>query len=159
MMAAFTQGQAVFEGAPLSATCRIRAVVEQYGPTDFLKQHAQFDESGYPRMKLPDSEQMDSIDHMLGILSSRIPNLMRFVNPIDNVHKDIPPVLIQHGRYDPCIPYQQAVELHQKITETAGEDRAVLDISDVYTHADPGYADNESVERIFTFLDTHLKDK
>ncbi len=110
-------------------------------------------------MKLPDSEQMDSVDHMLGVHSSRIPNLMCFVNPIDNVHKGIPPVLIQHGRYDPCIPYQQAVELYQKITDIAGEGRAVLDISEVYTHADPGYADIESVERIFTFLDAHMKSK
>ena len=157
MMAAFTQGQAVFEGTSLSKTCSIRAVVNQYGPTDFLKQHAQFDESGYTRMNPPDPERMDFVDHNLGILISRIPNLVRFLNPIDNVHPDIPPVLIQHGRYDPVIPYQQATELYRKIIETAGDGKAVLDLSDVYTHADPGYADPDSVERIFSFLDTHLK--
>lgn len=157
MMTAFTQGQAVFEGAPSSKTCKIRAVVEQYGPTDFLKQPAQFDESGYPRMNAPDAEHLDSVDHMLGIQSSHIPNLMCFVNPIDNVHKEMPPVLIQHGRYDPCIPYQQATELYNKIIKTAGEDKAVLEISDVYTHADPGYAESGSVERIFSFLDAHMK--
>ncbi len=157
MMAAFTQGQAVFEGAPLTKTCKIRAVVDQYGPTDFLKQNAQFDESGYTRMKAPNSEAMDFVDHMLGFHSSRIPNLMRFLNPIDNVHSNIPPVLIQHGRYDPVVPYQQATELYKKIIETAGEKMAELDISDLYTHADPGYADPQSVERIFSFLAAHLK--
>lgn len=157
MMAAFTQGQAVFEGAPLSRTCTISAVVDQYGPTDFLRQQAQFDESGYPRMKVPNPEHFDFVDHMLGIYSGCIPNMMRFVNPIDSIHPGIPPVLIQHGRYDPCVPYQQATELYSRIIDVSSEDRAVLDISDVYTHADPGFADPGSVERIFTFLDEHLK--
>ncbi len=159
MMTAFTMGQAVFEGAPLSQTCTIRAVVDQYGPTDFMKQDTQFDESGFPRISMPDPDAMDSVSTMLGIQSSRIPNLMRFLNPIDSVHPGIPPVLIQHGRFDPCIPYQQATELYRKITETCGENHAELDLSDVYTHADPGYADPESVKRIFSFLDRHLKNR
>jgi acetyl esterase/lipase len=156
MMASFTQGQAVFEGAPLSRTCVIRAVVEQYGPTDFLKQQEQFDETGYPRMRAPDDETPDSVDELLGVKLKSIPNLARFINPVDNVHMGIPPVLIQHGRFDPCIPYQQAVALHEKIAEIAGGGKAELDISDVYTHADPGFAEPESVERIFSFLDAHL---
>ncbi len=157
MMAAFTQGQAVFEGAPLSDTCTIRAVIEQYGPTDFLRQQEQFDMSGYPRMRAPDSETPESVDDLLGVELKSIPNLARFINPIDNVHPSIPPVLIQHGRYDPCVPYQQATELFARITEIAGDGRAVLDISDVYSHADPGYAEHKSVERIFSFLDAHMK--
>ena len=108
-------------------------------------------------MKVPDPEHFDFVDHMLGIYSGYIPNLMCFVNPIDNIHPDIPPVLIQHGRYDPCVPYQQATELYRRIIDVAGEGRAVLDISDVYTHADPGFADPDSIERIFAFLDAHLK--
>lgn len=157
MMAAFTHGQAVFEGAPLTKTCRIRAVVNQYGPTDFLKQHEQFDESGYPRISPPDPDAMNSVDQMLGVQISRIPNLTRFLNPMDNVHSNIPPVLIQHGRFDPVIPYQQATELYRKIIETAGEGKAVLDINEIYTHADPGFAEHESVERIFSFLDAYVK--
>jgi acetyl esterase/lipase len=157
MMAAFTQGQAVYEGAPLTRTCHIRAVVDQYGPTDFLAQQAQYDASGYPRMRAPDDESPDFVDKLLGLSLNSIPNLARFLNPIDHVHAGIPPVLIQHGRYDPCIPYQQAEILYDKIVNTAGADRAELDISERYTHADPGYADPESVDRIFAFLEKHLK--
>jgi acetyl esterase/lipase len=159
MMTAFTQGQSVFEGAPLAKTCTIRAVVEQYGPTSFLDQDAQFDASGYPRINRPDPEAMNFVDHMLGIQASHIPNLMRFLNPLDNVHSQIPPVLIQHGRYDPAVPYQQATELYRTIVEIAGNDKAELDISEVYTHADPGYAEPESVERIFKFLNAHMQPK
>ena len=157
MMSAFTQGQAAFEDGPPATTCRIRAVVDQYGPTDFLKQAAQYAASGCARMRAPDDESPDSVDRLLGVPLTSIPNLARFINPIDNVHRGVPPVLIQHGRFDPCIPVQQGIELYERIVAVAGPDRAELDISEVYTHADPGYADRESVERIFSFLDRHLK--
>ena len=152
MMAAFTMGQAVFEGAPLGPTCTVRAVVNQYGPTDFLSQDEHYRQSGCARVSLPDPDAMDSIALMLGIQKSRIPNLIRFLNPIDNVSPAIPPVLLQHGRFDPVIPYQQAVTLYQKIIDICGEGHASLDISEIYTHADPGYADHDSVECIFSFL-------
>jgi acetyl esterase/lipase len=154
MMAAFTAGQAAFEGAPLSRTCRIRAVVNQYGPTDFLTQHAQYDESGYPRCDAPG--QPRAVDRLLGVRLEDVPNLAPFINPIDNVHPGIPPVLIQHGRYDPCIPYQQATTLFDKITAQCGEGRAELYLSPRYTHADPGFAESDSVETIFAFLSKHL---
>lgn len=157
MMAAFTAGQPVFEGAPLTQTCQIRAVINQYGPTDFLTPHAQYDASGYPRLSAPDPESLGAVDALVGTQMANIPNMMRFLNPLDNVHAAIPPVLIQHGRYDPVIPYQQGTELYNKIVNICGEDRAQLDISEVYTHADPGYADKQSVENIFSFLATHLK--
>lgn len=157
MMAAFTQGQAAFEGAPLSKTCRIRAVIDQYGPTDFLNQQAQYNASGYARMRAPDDTSPESVDLLLGVSLRQVSTLAPFVNPLDNVHPSIPPILIQHGRYDPCIPYQQATTLYDKIVLIAGSDKAQLSISDIYTHADPGYADPESTEQIFSFLDAHVK--
>ena len=154
MMAAFTQGQAVYEGSPETQTCRVLAVVNQFGPTDFLKFHSHYDESGCPRAYAPG--EPGSIDALLGIKAELIPNLIRFMNPIDNVHPGVPPVLIQHGRYDPIVPYQQSVELYEKINAVAGEGMAELDISEEYLHADPGYAGVESVNRIFGFLTKHL---
>jgi len=154
MMAAFTQGQVAFGDIPGVPTCSVLAVVNQFGPTDVLKYHAHYDESGLPRAKIPGSPGPE--DEMLGVRIEMIPNLLRFVNPIDNVHPGIPPVLIQHGRNDPIIPYQQGVELYEKILAVAGEGMAELDLSEEFLHADPGYAAEESVERIFAFLDKHL---
>ena len=154
MMAAFTQGQAAFGYEPNAPTCRVLAVVNQFGPADFTKFHTHYDESGYPRSQLPGAPS--SLDDLLGVKAESIPNLIRFINPIDNVHPDIPPVLIQHGRYDPIVPYQQGVELYEKIISVAGEGKAELDLSEEFLHADPGYAAPESVERIFNFIDKHL---
>ena len=154
MMAAFTQNQAVFGSIPGLPTCRVLAVVDQFGPTDFTKHHAHYDQSGFPRAQMPGAPS--ALDDLLGVSAELIPNLTRFLNPIDNLHPAIPPVLIMHGRYDPIIPYQQSVELYERITSIAGGGMAELDLSEEFLHADPGYAADESVERIFAFLDKHL---
>ena len=155
MLAAFTQGQPAFGDAPGAPTCRVLAVVDQFGPSDFTKFHAHYDESGYPRAQAPGAPS--SLDGLLGVKAESIPNLACFVNPIDSIRPGIPPVLIQHGRYDPIVPYQQSVELYEKIIAVAGDGMAELDLSEDFLHADPGYAADESVERIFGFLDKHMK--
>ena len=157
MMAAFTQGQPGFEGAAISKTCNVLAVVNQFGPTDFTKMHSHYDESGYPRAQTPDLSVMSGPDVMLGVKVEAIPHMMHFVSPINHVHPGIPPVLIQHGRYDPMVAYQQGMELYDKIVKVAGADKAVLDLSEEFLHADPGYAAEESVSTIFAFLDAHVK--
>ena len=156
LMTAFTAGNPLFDDAPLSPACTIRAVVDQFAPTDFLKRPQHFDESGYPRADDPESDAPDSADTLLGIRLKDAPHLARFINPIDNVHPNVPPVFIMHGQYDPIIPYQQSVELFEKICKVAGAVRAELWISDEFLHADPGYAGVEGERRIFNFLDKHV---
>ena len=157
MMTAFTQGQAVFEGGDLADTCKVLAVVDQFGPSDFLKTNAHYDASGYPRAHVDTPDEMGGLDILLGVKMTSLPNMIRFMNPLDNIHPNIPPVLIQHGRYDPIVPYQQSVELYERIRAVAGLDKAIFDFSDELTHADPGYASKESIDRIFAFIDSHVK--
>ncbi|MDR2502760.1 MAG: prolyl oligopeptidase family serine peptidase, partial [Oscillospiraceae bacterium] len=157
MMAAYTQGVPVYEGADLAETCKVLAVVEQFGSTDFLKTKRHFDESGFARANDPEDPEPDAVDVMLGAKTQQMPDLVRFMNPIDNVHPGIPPTMLLHGRYDPVVPYQQAEELFEKIRRVAGQSRAELYIDDVFLHADPGYAEKEWGDRIFGFLDKYLK--
>lgn len=156
MLAAFTHGQAGFEGAPLGKTCTIRGVINQYGPTDFLRSHAQYDESGYPRATPPDDPGPSGFDHMLGARAAEIPGLLHFCTPMALIHRDVPPLLAQHGRPDPIVPYQQSTKLVEAINALA-PGRAELDLYDDYLHADPGFASPESLGRIFAFLDKHVK--
>ena len=155
MMAAFTQGQAVFDNSPELPACRVLALIDQFGPSDFTRFHTHYDESGYPRASVPG--EPNSFDILFGVGAELIANLVRFCNPIDNVHPGVPPILLQHGRRDPIVPYQQSVDLYEKINRVAGEGKAELDLSEDFLHADPGYAAQESVERIFGFLDKYLK--
>lgn len=157
LMAAFTHGVAVFDSVAERPTYTIRAVVDQFGPTNFLSSDSQFEESDYPRARPPRPERGDASDMMFGVRKSEAPNLVRFMNPVDNVHPGIPPVLLMHGRYDPIVPYQQSVELYDRITRVAGEGRAEIDISDEYLHADPRYSEPENVDRIFSFIGKYME--
>jgi len=154
MMAAFTRGVAVFGDVAGEPECNVLAVVEQFGPTDFARIYEHFEESGVTPAMNPG--EPSAIDAMLGARAELIPNLLRFYNPIDNVHPGVPPVLLQHGMRDSIIPYQQAAVLYEKITAVAGGGMAELDVNESYTHADPGYASPESVERIYRFIGKYL---
>ena len=156
LMTAFTTGSPLFDDAPLSPSCTIHAVIDQFAPTDFLKRAQHFDESGYPRATDPESDAPELSDTLLGIKLWEAPHLARFINPVDNVHPNIPPTFIMHGRFDPIVPYQQSVELYEKICTVAGADRTQLWISEDYLHADPGYANEEGERRIFEYLNNLL---
>jgi acetyl esterase/lipase len=155
LMAAFTEGVAAFEGAVPGKTCRIRAVVDQFGPADFATSDSQLDETGYPRAA-PTPPGTGAPDTLLGAPLSEFPGLLPFINPVDNLHPGIPPVLIQHGKPDPIVPYLQSAELFDKIRSVAGKGRAELYLRDELLHADPGFADDDSVNTIFDFLDRRL---
>ena len=152
LMAAYTAENPLFDDAPLSPTCTIRAVVDQFAPTDFLKRALHFDESGYPRADDPESDAPDAADTLLGVRLRDAPQLARFINPVDNVHANVPPTFIMHGQYDPIVPYQQSVELYDKLCDVAGDGRAELWISEEFLHADPGYAGKEGERRIFDYI-------
>jgi len=157
MMAAFTQGQAVFEESTPGETCRVLAVVDQVGPTDLGKMQSHYDESGYPRMQPPDPNVLNPYEIIIGVKTDVIPNLLRFINPIDNVHPNIPPVFIQHGKLDSVVPYQQAFELRDRIISVAGPGMAELDFLEDAPHVGPEFSSKESVDKIFSFLDRYMK--
>ena len=156
MMTAFTQGMPAFEGCDDFSSPVIKAVVNQFGPTDFASENLHYEESGYPRMNPPAPVGHCTVDKLLNADTSINPSLMNFVSPIHNIHKDIPPVLILHGKYDPMVPYQQATTLYEKICKICGEDRAKLIISEDCTHADTKYENEPYTTEIFSFIEKYI---
>lgn len=157
LMAAFTQGQPAFEGGDTQDAPEIFAVIDQFAPTDFLSEEAQYEESGYGRMNPPSEPGQDIHDALLCADTSKNPALCAFLSPICNVHPNIPQVLILHGKYDPMVPYQQSTELYDKICRVCGPGRAELIISDDCTHADTKYENEPYTSKIFEFLRKSIK--
>ena len=157
LMTAFTQGQAAFEGAPLGKTCSIRAIIDQFGPTDFRNMRRDYDESGYDRVEKLQSGAPGAANALLGFNAADSLRMLCFTSPIYSVHKDIAPVLILHGQYDSKVPYQQSVRLAEKISEIAGPERVKLIISPECEHADTKYDAEPYTTIIFDFLDPLMK--
>ena len=85
---------------------RVQAVVDYFGPTDFLQMDAH---------RLPDGQVHDPADSpeselIGGALQANKDKAAR-ANPITYVTRDAPPFLICHGDADPLVPYHQSVLL------------------------------------------------
>jgi len=156
MMTAFTQGMPAFENSSDGDYPVIRAVIDQFGPTDFANENVQFEESGFARMYPPAPAGKGTADRLLNADTASNPYLLNFVSPILNVHKNIPPILILHGKYDPMVPYQQSITLYDKICKICGDERAKLIISDECTHADTQYESEPYTTEIFSFIEKYI---
>lgn len=140
----------------LDQLCDVQAAVDMFGPTDFLKMDAQLAESG---LQGPGAHsQADSPEsRYLGAKITDVPDRVRLANPMTYIHKDMPPILIQHGRMDHLVPVQQSIIFAEAIRQTVGPERVELEILENADHADPLFETDENTSRMFSFLDKHLR--
>ena len=102
-----TGGEKEFEvGENLDVSSRVQAVVDYFGPTDFLQMDAH---------RLPNGQFHDPADSpesalIGGPLQQNKDKAVR-ANPITYVSGDDPPFLICHGDADPLVPHHQSVLL------------------------------------------------
>jgi len=93
-------------GEHLDVSSRVQAVVDYFGPTDFL----QMDDQRLPDGMIhntPDSPESQLVG---GAIQEHKPRVAR-ANPITYVAGDAPPFLIVHGDRDPLVPYHQSMLL------------------------------------------------
>jgi acetyl esterase/lipase len=133
----------------------VQAVVDQFGPTDFLKMDEQLIAGGLGPANHNEATSPES--RYVGARIAEAPDLVKQANPLTYVHKDIPPILIQHGTGDDQVPVQQSLEFARVIEECAGRDRFELQLLEGAGHAGPEFWTRENMCRVFEFLDRHLK--
>jgi len=119
---ATTSGPGTFEGAEHSEySSSAQAVVDGYGPTDFLQMDSHRDPSGKPSddpesiqippgMRTADADSPESL--LLGSPVQTCPARVREANPITYVKPGLPPFLILHGLSDTGVPAHQSELLY-----------------------------------------------
>ncbi len=135
---------------------RVIAVVDWFGPTDFLKMDEQLMESGVKNPQvhsIPDSPESELIGKNL----TDAPDLVKFVNPETYISKDDPPFLIQHGLIDHLVPYQQSVNLSKKLESVLGKEKVTLELFPETDHGGPAFTSEQNINKVFEFLDSYLK--
>jgi acetyl esterase/lipase len=78
----------------------VQAVVDHFGPTDFLKMGGNHLAANSPESRF------------LGGKITGLPDQVRRANPITYVDKDDPPMLIMHGKEDKTVIFNQSELLH-----------------------------------------------
>jgi acetyl esterase/lipase/enterochelin esterase-like enzyme len=105
------------KGGNADQSSRVQAVVDFFGPTDFL----QMDAHGVPGARLkhdpPDSPESRLIG---GAIQENSEKAGR-ANPIKYVTKDVPAFLIVHGEQDPLVPCHQSELLYEALKQARGD--------------------------------------
>jgi acetyl esterase/lipase len=137
-------------GENLGVSSRVQAVVDYFGPTDFLQMDAH---------RLPNGQVHDPADspesQLVGGPIQENKDKVARANPITYVDKNAPPFLIVHGDADPLVPH------HQSELLAAALRRAGVSV-DLYTVMGGGHGrfrDPKVPELIREFLAWHLKDR
>ncbi len=93
-------------GEHLDVSSRVQAVLDYFGPTDFLQMDAH---------RPPDGMIHDTADspesQLVGGPIQENPEKVARANPVTYVTADDPPFLIVHGSDDPLVPHHQSVLL------------------------------------------------
>ncbi|MBN2047578.1 MAG: alpha/beta hydrolase, partial [Anaerolineaceae bacterium] len=161
LMAGLTEHVAELDDLSLGnaeQSCAVQAVVDWFGPTDFLQMDPQLRELGLEQLVQPDHDGPESPESLLlGQTITEAPELVRKANPETYIHAGAPPFLIQHGDKDDTVPCLQSVRIAEKLLGVLGKDRVTLELLEGAVHADAVFGTSENLEKVFAFLGRYLK--
>jgi len=161
LMAGVSAGVAQLEDLSLGNAdqpCAVQAVVDWFGPTDFLKMDEQLAASGLapaPQYAHCAADSPESL--ILGQQITKIPELVAAANPETYLQAGAPFFLIQHGDADDTVPYQQSVNFAAKAQALLGQERVILEILRGARHADPVFETANNVQKVLDFLDQTIR--
>jgi acetyl esterase/lipase len=126
-----------------STSSKVRCVVDEFGPSDFLAMGGSHDD--------PDSPESALIGGALQEHKDRA----RAASPITYVSEDDPPFLIFHGTADPMVPFSQSERLAKALKDAGVECHFVP----VTGAGHGGFHSPEVPKRVRQFFDKHLRDQ
>jgi acetyl esterase/lipase len=134
---------------------RVQAVVDWFGPIDFLQMDPQFIASG--KGKADHSEAGSPESMLLGQKITNVPELVKLANPTTYISADDPPFLIQHGTEDMMVPTQQSENFAAALQKFTGNEKVTLTLLQGANHGGKQFEDASNLKIVFEFLDKSLK--
>ena len=150
-------GDSQLEGADLGnpgqSSC-VQAVVDFYGPIDFLQMDGEFGGTGCPATH---NRANSAESQFIGGLLQQNKELVGQANPITYVSSNDPPFLIQHGTKDCTVPPQQGQLLYDALAPAIGPEKVTLTYLDGAEHGDAQFVSPSNLTVVMDFLDKYLK--
>lgn len=133
------------------ADCAVQAVVDLFGPTDFLQMDAQSlsDQIIHDSPDSPESRLVGGaiVDHEVAV---------RAANPITYIDGSEPPFLVVHGDQDPLVPHHQS-ELLASALDEAGSVCTFVTVEGGGHGSGGTFNSDEFAADVLNFLDVYLK--
>ncbi|MEP6693476.1 MAG: alpha/beta hydrolase [Chloroflexota bacterium] len=140
-------------GGNLDRSSRVSAVIDWYGPTDFLRMDEQMVCVPPRRVKADSPRSGESL--LVGCQISTCPEKAKRANPIVHVTQDDAPFLIVHGMHDCTVPHGQSQLLYDAL-KAAGVD-ATLRLVPNADHGSPEIFAPDILAAVDAFLARTLK--
>lgn len=139
----------------------VQAVVDWFGPLDFLKMDEQFEAAGItPKFGKTTSETSPESQY-IGQLISNNPELTGKANPSTYIttmkSETAPSFLIQHGTADGNVPSQQSIDFAAQLKAALGDSKVSLELIEGAGHGTSEFTTQENLDKVFDFLDGVLK--
>ncbi len=132
----------------------VQAVVDWFGPIDFLQMDAQFAGTSCPI----NHDAADSPESLLvgGPIQENAESV-NLVNAITYISSDDPPFFIQHGTADCNVPPQQSQLFYDSLVSVIGKEKVTLITLDGAGHGGSQFTTESNLKLVTDFFDLHLK--
>ncbi len=134
---------------------RVQAVVDWYGPINFLTIPEQFKESNLDGQAY--TIEVSTEATFAGTKIGLTPELVMLANPETYITQDDPPFYIQHGTKDVIVPFQQSKNFYKNLISRINPKTVVYEEFKGAQHGDPIIRSRKNVAKILTFLDQFFK--
>lgn len=142
----------------------VKAVVDWFGPLDFLAMDADFEEEKIDPIFGQTSVETSAESEYIGELITNNPEQTQKANPMNYVTENDAYFFIQQGNADRNVPYLQSIKFSELLTNAIGTDKVYFELIDGAMHGDdipevtePKFGTEENINKVFTWLDSVLK--
>lgn len=126
----------------------VQAVVDYYGPTNFLTILKQSTPHGL-------SVRVPALQLLLGSQPEENPELAKLASPVFHVDRNDPPLLMIHGDQDPQVPINQSHELHGRYKQLG----LTVEFEVIHggAHGGPQFYDETRIDLVDRFFSRHIR--
>lgn len=132
----------------------VQAVIDWFGPIDFLKMDEQFAGSGCPQNH-NDASSPES--KLVGAAIQTVPEIVKTTNAMNYIDRNDPPFFIQHGSADCNIPPIQGKNLATQLAQAIGSENVTYSLLDGAGHGGSQFETEANLKLVISFLDKYLK--
>ena len=154
-------GVADLEGTTLGnagVSSKVQAVVDWFGPIDFLQMDAQFAQTTNCGASAQTHNAANSPEsQLLGGALSQKADLAKAASPITYITSEDAPFFIEHGTADCNVPPTQGQELANALSSVIGANKVTLKYIEGAGHGGPQFFTSENMSLVIQFLDKYMK--
>ncbi|MDR1537207.1 MAG: alpha/beta hydrolase fold domain-containing protein [Clostridiales bacterium] len=133
----------------------ITAAIDWFGPTDFMVMDKQAAANGVSFTDHGESYSAESC-YMGKPLGEVDPDFAAKANPMTYISEAMCPILIEHGRMDKLVPFEQSVIFAAAIKEKIGAERCEFVPLDNADHEDDEFESDANMKIVWSFIQKNI---